>query len=226
MDKNRHWVINTYNVDPTEIIDIIGESYTLYNHGDKNVLPEFFANSAETLHRDNTGHSLTNYLEFTISKYKNLPDRIGLTKANVFPRHISKENFQSRLQQTGFISFYGESESFAPKYHRVYSRRLVAQQIASGFYLEINNNWYCKTRKRGHYFPRFDDLFQYLYGRNAPRYQLFVPGACAVVEASQVRQWSKDVYSRLFDATSYDFFPVEAFHVERAFLNLFLFPRD
>jgi hypothetical protein len=226
MDQNRHWVINTYNFDPTTLIDTIGESYTIYNHSDANALPEPFASSEETLNRDNTGHSLTNYFEFIINNYENLPDRIGLTKANVFPRHISKKIFQSRLQQSGFISFYGESQSFTPQYHKIFRRRLVAQQVTPGFYLEINNNWYCKTRKRGSYFPRLDDLFQYLYGRNAPRYQLFVPGACAVVEAARVRQWSKDVYYRLFEATSYDFFPVEAFHVERAFLNLFMFPRD
>lgn len=226
MDKNRHWVVNTYNVNPTNLVTTIGESYTLYNHGDKNFLPEPFASSAETLDRENVGHSLTNYFEFIINNYENLPDRIGLTKANVFPRHISKELFTSRLHQTGFISFYGEGLSFTPNYHRLYRRRLVAQQIFSGFYLEINNNWYCKTRKVGRFFPRLDDLFQYLYGRNAPRYQMFVPGACAVVEAVRVRQWGKDVYKRLFEATSYEFFPVEAFHVERAFLNLFMFPRD
>jgi hypothetical protein len=59
-----------------------------------------------------------------------------------------------------------------------------------------------------------------------PEYLMFVPGACMIVEREKILRWPIELYQELYHCTSYSFFPVEAFHLERLMLYLFLFEQD
>ena len=225
LTMNRLWIVSNYNQDPSELISSLTAPYIIYNQGDQSYIPTQFQKTALLIPSCHTGHNISDYLAFIVDNYNNLPDSLGLAKGNIFPRHITKEAFMARQPLDGFVPLYSDSETYKPNIHRLFRFRLTAQQIAPGFYLEIVNNWYVKHRKPGTYYPRLHDLFEHFFRREPPQYIPFVPGACMIVPAYKIQRWPLDTYKKLYEAVSYDFFPVEAFHVERSMLYFFDFPR-
>jgi hypothetical protein len=226
MTKNgeRIWVISNYQQDPSLVIESLHESYLIYNQGGVGIPAELALqkNCIDSLH---SGHNISDYFRFIIDHYECLPERVGFIKGNLFPRHIPKNSFLEREKLGGFIPLYGDSKTFAPQYRFPFDIRLVAQQIAPGYYLEIANDWYVKHRNPGKHYPHLNDLFLHLFGRQVPKYVLFTPGACMVVPRENILRWPLDLYRHLYEVVSYEFFPVEAFHVERSMLYLFDFPK-
>lgn len=226
MNFDRHWIVSTYNQDPTDVLNALDGSYEIFNQGEPDTVPAVLRKSGQFRQTHHSGHNLSDYFQFILENYDDLPDEIGFAKGNLFPRHISRDAFLKRREGRGFAPLYSDSCTYAPSYHRLFKWRLVAQQITPGLYFEINNSWYCKTRKIGHYYPKFDDLFRHLFQRSSPRYNLFVPGACMIVPAENIRRWPRDLFKHLHEITTYRHFPVEAFHVERAMFHLFGAPQE
>jgi hypothetical protein len=223
---DRLWIISNYNQDPTAVISRLTSPFLIFNQGEPSALPQQYRDKKEFRQAVHTGHNISDYLEFIVENYENLPDSIGLAKGNIFPRHITEDNFIRRQSLEGFVPLYSDESTFQYKSQRLMPWNLVAQQIAPGYYLEKANNWYTKHRKLGKRFPTLNDFFEYFFKREVPRYVLFVPGACMIVPAPHVRRWPIETYQRLYEAVTYEFFPVEAFHVERSMLYFFHFPRD
>jgi hypothetical protein len=222
---NRLWIVSNYNQDPSAVISSLTAPYIIYNQGDRSYIPAQFQQTGSVISSRHTGHNISDYLEFIVNNYNNLPDSLGFAKGNLFPRHITKEAFLARQPLDGFVPLYYEAATFKPKFHRLLRFRFGSQQIAPGYYLEFTNNWYAKYRKPGKYYPRLHDLFDHFFRREPPRYTPFVPGACMIVPTYNIQRWPLDTYKQLYEAVSYDFFPVEAFHVERSMLYFFDFPR-
>lgn len=172
----------------------------------------------------NTGHNLSDYLKFIIDNYENLPEELGFIKGNVFPRHIEESIFIERIKSRGFIPLYGERKTYIEQRHRLFRFLFVGQQIAPGYYLEITNDWYISKKKPGRYFPTLRSMFEKFIKQPLPKYILFVPGACMVVPRDNILRWPLDVYKELHESVTYEFFPVEAYHLERCMLYFFCFP--
>lgn len=222
--NNRLWIVSNYNQDPSAVISKLTAPYLICNQGEASYIPESLQQADSFVPSRHTGHNISDYLEFIINNYKNLPDSLGFAKGNLFPRHITEEAFVDRQGLDGFVPLYSDEETYRPQSKRLRPFSLAAQQVAPGYYLEIANNWYAKHRKPGRHFPKLNDLFVYFFRREVPRYVPFVPGACMIVPANKIERWPLDTYKQLYDAVTYDFFPVEAFHVERSMLYFFDFP--
>lgn len=218
------WLISNYNQDPSGLIDHIGVDYIVLNQGKTNQINWNIVDNKKCRTSYHSGHNISDYLEFIVENYGNLPESLGLVKGNLIPRHISKSLFEERIKQEGFVSYYGDESTYIPQKHKI-TRRFVAQQIAPGVYLETNNNWYVKTRCAGRFYTRLDDMYMELFGRKSPNYIPFIPGACMSVPKMDILKWGLDVYEHLYQVVTYDFFPVEAFHLERCLLTLWGFQK-
>lgn len=221
MALDRHWIVSTFNQDPSAVVSDLDGSYEIYNQGEADAVPENLCKDGLFRQSLHSGHNLSDYFQFIIENYDNLPGEVGFAKGNLFPRHISRDIFLKRKARKGFVPLYSDGATFAPNYGRLPRFRLVAQQISPGLYFEINNGWYRKTRAPGRYYDRLDDLFLHLFRRPPPHYDPFVPGGCMIVPAENIRRWPRDLFQHLHDVTTYTHFPVEAFHVERAMFHLF-----
>lgn len=216
------WVISNYNYNPEDVVNVIkSQSYCVYDQSDKGYLTTLDEKNISYRRTAHTGHNISDYLLYIIENYNDLPERVGFIKGNIFPRHIEKEVFESRIKQNGFVPLYSDCKTYAPKYHRVLKWKLISQQTSPGLYMEITNNWYKKTRKRGKRYALLSDFFKKFFGNYPPRYITFVPGACMIVMRDRIRSNSLDMYKELYEVVTYDFFPVEAFHAERSMLYLF-----
>lgn len=221
MNQDRHWIVSTYNQDPTEVLGTLDASYEIFNQGNPDCVPYALRGSHQFRQTPHSGHNLSDYLQFIIENYGNFPREIGFAKGNIFPRHISRDSFLQRCQAHGFVPLFSCCRTYSPSYHRLLKWRFIAQQITPGLYLEINNNWYCRTRQKGRFYRNFDDLFRRLFDRPSPNYNIFVPGGCMIVPAENILRWPRDLFEHLHEITTYTYFPVEAFHLERALFYLF-----
>lgn len=224
INSDRLWLISNYNFDPSEVIGRISDPYVVYNQGDDLKVPINLKIAGSYVQSTHTGHNLSDYLEYIIKNYKNLPDSLAFAKGNIFPRHIDEKVFIERQFQNGFVPLYSDTSTFSPSYHWLL-KFFVAQQIAPGYFLEVANNWYAKRKKNGKFYPKLNDMFEEFFKRPSPRYITFVPGACMIVPTPNIMRWSLDVYERLYEAVTYEFFPVEAYHLERCMLHFFFFPK-
>ena len=222
--KDRLWLISNYNFDPSAVILKLSDPYIIYNQGNESVVPDILRLKESFIQSRHTGHNLSDYLEYIIQNYKNLPDSLGMAKGNIFPRHIIETVFIERQLQNGFVPLYSDNSTYVPSYHWLL-KFFIAQQTAPGYFLEITNNWYARRKKVGKFYPEINDMFEYFFHRSSPRYITFVPGACMIVPASNIQRWPIEVYEKLYEAVTYDFFPVEAYHLERCMLHFFSFPK-
>lgn len=220
----RVWILTNYNTDPSGVISKLTDPYYVYNHGDVSVLPEWLVRSSAFYQKKNTGHNLSDYLEFIIENYSQLPESLGFAKGNIFPRHISESEFSLRILEKGFVPLYADPKTYKVGYSRFVLPGMISQQISPGYYLEKTNNWYAKQRKKGRYFPHLHDMYKHYFNRVPPKYIPFVPGACMIVPSYKIMRWSLDVYKELLEAVTYEYFPVEAFHLERCMLYFFDYP--
>lgn len=220
---SRLYIISNYDYDPSDVIESLDDQYILCQQGDDSKVPDKYKKSTNYVPSIHTGHNISDYLQYIIDNYDNLPDEVGFIKGNIFPRHIEKEVFISRIKEKGFVPLYSDEKTYKRQYgrkHRVF-KELVAQQIAPGFYLEIANDWYIGTRPTGKYYPTLSSLYTEITNRELPMYLTIIPGACMVVTKEKILRWKKDFYVDLYEAVTYDFFPVEAFHVERCMPYIF-----
>lgn len=225
---NRIYIISNYNYDPTEVIESLDADYILYQQGDDSKVPDKFKKLPNYKIAKHTGHNISDYLEYIISNYDNLPEEVGFIKGNIFPRHMQKDIFESRIKERGFVPLYSDENTYKPQFgkRKRIIKEFVAQQIAPGIYLEIANDWYISSRQRGKHYPTLDSLFYKITNRKLPEYISFAPGACMIVEKEKILRFNLDLYKELYEAVTYNFFPVEAYHLERCMFYLFSYLRD
>lgn len=225
---NRIYIISNYNYDPTEVIETLNADYVLCQQGDDSKVPTKLKELSNYKPTKHTGHNISDYLQYIIENYDNLPNEVGFIKGNIFPRHITKEVFETRIQGGGFIPLYSDTNTYEPQFgkrKRIF-KELVAQQIAPGIYLEIANDWYISSRPKGKHYPTLESLFYKITNRELPKYIPFTPGACMIVEKDKILKFNLELYKELYEAVTYDFFPVEAYHLERCMFYLFYYLRD
>jgi len=218
---NRHWIVSNFNQNPAAVIADLDGSFEIFNQGETDAVPENLRKDGLFRQSLHSGHNLSDYLQFIVENYENLPDEVGFAKGNLFPRHISRDVFLKRKRQKGFVPLYSDTKTFAPNYGRITKVRFISQQISPGLYIEINNGWYLNKRSQGRYYNRLDDMFLGLFKRPGPKYNPFVPGACMIVPKENILRWPRSLFQHLHEVTTYTHFPVEAFHLERAMFHLF-----
>ncbi len=220
-----------YNITPREYKTLISadDDYHILHQGAVDNVPQEILNAPGFQRTKHSGANISDYLFFIIENYPYFPREVVFLKTNMLQRHIPEDIYHLRIRSSGFASFYSETSTYKSKYS--WKRGgFVAQQIAPGILLEATNNWYARSTERGLFFPKIEDMFKKIISKEPlPEYIPFVPGACMKIDSSKIIRWPKSAYIDLYNAvTSQDTpnpMPVEAYHLERLMLYLFVFDK-
>lgn len=214
MPSKAFFLISNYNTDPY-LLTRYCEDYAIIDQSDDDEIK-----TQLSLGRDpklkfakNSGTSLINYLNFIIEKFDDLPPLIAFLKGNVIGRHISHSEFERRISNT-FYTYLWDEETFREKSG-------VAYKPQNNRFIEINNSWYVPLSHH-RYFVNFDEYMSFFFSNHIRSRMIdFCPGACFLTESERITQHPKSLYLGLRTILEYEFFPSEAWMVERS-LNMIL----
>lgn len=155
----------------------------------------------------NTGHNLLVYFKYIIDNYENLPEIISFIKGSMIGRHMTKEYWESNYNNK-FYTLLWNDLSFI-------SQENIAYSLYSGIFMERNNSWFIDLKKH-RYFTDVNQLLSFFYNVNEfPKFNLFAPGGCYIVEKERIMRYPKSFYIGIHKILEYDFFPSEAYIIER-----------
>ena len=153
------------------------------------------------------GHNLLDYFNYIIKNFESLPKLILLGKGNMLSRHIDIEDLKPRLMSGVFAPLFSS--------HNIQDIKNVQYIDAGGWFCERNSDWYVPA-KRHRYFTSLDSVGHFLFKNwRSSEYIPFSPGACYLVEADRLRHVGVEIFHCLSEVINYDFFPAEAYFVER-----------
>jgi len=122
-------------------------------------------------------------------------------------RHITKEYWESNYNNK-FYTLLWNDPSFI-------SHENIAYSLYSGIFLERNNSWFINLKKH-RYFTDVNQLLSFFYNiKEFPKFNLFAPGGCYIVEKERILRYPKSFYIGIHKILEYDFFPSEAYIIER-----------
>ena len=167
-------------------------------------LPEIY----ETV--PNYGYNIYSYLNFIVENYDRLPDRIYFLKNNIYPRHLTEQEFVSQLQG-------GEDHFF--------SRNSISGDLSSflkdGYFFEINNSWYLREN-RPKYFGSAKKFYEHFFSRSLDEdYLRFCPGGNVMKTREQIKSRPVEFYKALMRAVDYKVNAPESFLLERFLDHIF-----
>jgi hypothetical protein len=201
------FVISNYNTDPEKYVRYCHD-YHIYDQSTDQVLREALQSKYDKLSIvENTGHNISDYFRFFIDYYDSLPAHMLLAKGNMIGRHVS-QTFFDRVYANKYYTFLYDDRGHADILG-------VAYQLYDGAFLEINNSWYGRIKEH-RYFDNFNDLLTFVFKNPIiPKWVVFSPGSCYIVEKDQIRRYPKVFYENLKSLVSYTYFPSEAYLIER-----------
>ncbi len=211
--ENAMAVISNYNCDPKEVIQKFN-FVVLYDQSDNCAIKELIKREyPNSIDKNNTGHSLSNYFDFVINNFMILPYRIHFLKSNVSPRHIDANSLDRKLQLDGLVPIFND-KNFEDKPR-------IAYHLLPGFFIERNNSWFMQDAHPS-YFSSCNDLLEYIFREPIkPEYLLFAPGGNYSTYGPMLKIYPLNFWKFLYYITSYKFFPPEAYVVERLLFIIF-----
>lgn len=220
---NTFFLIHNYNTVPEDVLEFC-QDYIIYDAStNKKITDTLQQKGYNYIHIKNTGHNITTYFDYFDNNYDNLPEYICLCKGNMLGRHCSKEYF-NRVYENQFFTFLYEDKSIVEKLKQqgiaVEKDEPLECLISESHYLEKNTSWYVESPDHPHrYFDDYNSLLKFIYVNPViPKYNVFSPGACYIVNRSQVKKHTPIFYRNLIKIMNYDLhpnFPSEAHHIER-----------
>jgi hypothetical protein len=213
MNKNIFAVISNYNSDPTWLFKYY-KNFLIFDQSDDIEVQTLLNKKSIPYQKlNNSGHNLSSIFTFILQNYNNLPRIMVFIKSTVVPRHCSLTYFESVFSLEYFTAFWSSDKEFSNS---------VDRQTLSGFITELNNNWYVKSRPHK-YFCQLNDLLEFIFFEPFyPQHLTFIPGANFICESSRLLKFPPQLYKFLDLISSYEYFPSEAYMVERI-LPLILF---
>lgn len=206
-------VISIYNNNPESLV-VKFDKVILYDQSDQidfqHLIDQSYPGSIKA---ENSGHSLSNYFQFIIDNYYSLPFRIHFLKSNVVPRHISENSLIRKLDLNGIVPIFND-ENFKDKPR-------IAYHLFPGYFIERNNSWFIKNAEPK-YFASCNDLLNYMFKNPIiPEYLLFAPGANYSTYGKTLTLYPLNFWKFLHYITTYQYFPQEAYLVERLLFIIF-----
>lgn len=201
------FIISNYNTDP-ELYTEYCNDYLIYDQSVDPIIAQKVKEKYEKIKVvKNSGHNISDYFNFFIEYYNNLPDWMMLAKGNMIGRHISVERFNHSYQNKQYTFLYGGISAV--------DKRSVAYHLTNSQYLEVNNSWYMFDRS-SKYFDGYNELLDFIFVEPFfPKWTIFSPGACYIISKEQVLKYPKEFYENLLRLITYKYFPPEAYIVER-----------
>lgn len=217
------FVIHNFNTVPEKLLEYC-KDYIIYDaSSDEKVRNDLEKRGYHYVPVENTGHNITSYFRYFADFYDKLPEYMCLCKGNMIGRHCSKEYFDRVYQNQSFTFLYEDKDIFG----KLKQQGILSQEdepieclISESHYLEENTSWYVESPNHPHrYFDEYNSLLSFIYKKPViPKYNVFSPGACYIVNRSQVRKHTPEFYRNMNKIMDYGLnpsFPSEAHHVER-----------
>jgi hypothetical protein len=200
-----HLVVSLYQPITFDISEL-SSSFTLYDQS-KEGYPEFAdLRNSKYLRVDNVGHSLANFMDYIVTEYEILPDRIAFLKSNIAGRHINQVSLEAFLEREFLTNLWLE-----PMPNRLH---FVESTLDPTEYIQRNTGWYDPSGAK--YFNSFESFFEFIFDIPSQLDWLsFSPGACYLTTRSNIRNAPRELWGFLKFISSYKFFPPEAYLVER-----------
>jgi len=196
-------VMNNFNND-TSWIKEYTSNYIIYNKGEP-------IEDTQSIQVPNVGYNIYDYCAYIVDNYDSLPDCVMFIKSNIFPRHMTKEEFDAVCGNRTFTPLLSKT-------HKTYMPTCFYDE--NGVFNEINNSWYI------HEYPCkfFEAYYEFAEKMNlpSPSYIPFAPGACYIVPKENIRKHSKEFYGKLKEYVEYAQLPGEAHIIERALYTIWL----
>lgn len=208
------FVVSNFNHDPIPI-STYAEDYVILDQSNDPEIVDYLhkLQNPNIKFSKHVGHNLIDYLDFIISNWENLPHTIAFTKGNMIGRHVEMEHWLSIYQNTHYTFIYSDREL----------RNIPNIQFAgwNSNYNEINNSWFV-WNSHHRYFTNTNQMIEFLYENpKIPYYLTFSPGACYIVESSRIKNKPLPLWIGLREILSYEFFPSEAWMIERLLHTIF-----
>lgn len=207
------YVISNYNTVPSELV-ARACNYLIYDQSDDAVIAATVEREFSNVIRvPNPGHSLRNFFHYIADNYEDLPHAVALLKGNIIGRHVTLEYFDRVYRNNAYTLLYADPE-FRARPH-------VSSVPYESALLEINNSWYMHQRPF-RYLSSFNDALDFLFADPVrPEWVMFAPGGCYIVPRENLLKYPAGFYRGLAFLTSYDYFPAEAYLVERLMHTVF-----
>lgn len=159
----------------------------------------------------NVGENIYDILSFIIHSYNELPDVVVFVKDNLFPRYITKEEFDKVAQNTTFTPLL--THNHKTKFPNCFYSE-------DGMFNELNSSWYM-THYPVKYFFTYDE-FAMKHGLKIPKWIKFAPGGNYIVPRENILKRSKEFYEKLKSYVSWTTVSGEAHIIERALYDIWL----
>lgn len=209
-------IVHNYNHNPSNLLDLLGDYY-IYEASDN--LSEEDREKLERIHKDkitftqNIGHSLTNWLDYIIGNYEELPPVVALLKGNILERHMDSDSFTSAIKNRRFTPLFRDA--------KLVELEGISFLVSPGLLAEVNNSWYAGN-STCRYFKNLNDFLHFFFVLDFnPKFVTFAPGANYIVQDFQINKYPLEFWKTLREVVSYDFFVGEAWMLERLFHFIF-----
>ncbi len=207
--NNNFIVISNYNNDISWVPNYTHD-YIVCNRGERK-LPEAIE-VTKCIQQPNVGYNLYDYFTYIVENYSNLPPCVVFIKGNIFPRHVSKEYFDTHIHTTVFTPLVDKS--------MIVENKPISFFDSKSGYSEVNNSWYCRHHELK-YFYSYNDFLSFCYTNpTIPKYVSFAPGANYIVPRENILKLPEQFYKNLIHFISYTQLPGEAHIIERALYTL------
>ena len=216
--SNSHFVISNFNHDPIPLTRY-AKTYEIYDQSNDQAIIKKLEdmNDPRIKFSKHVGHNILDYLNWIINNWDNLPEVVVFAKGNMIGRHIDKQHWEKIYLNNHYTFVYNDLLLIDSE---------VQYAAWSSDFSEINNSWFISHSKH-RFFTNTNQLIDFLYKKpRYPKFLTFSPGACYIVEKSRIQNKPLSLWIGLREILDYDFFPSEAWIVERLLHTIFFSEQD
>jgi hypothetical protein len=208
------FVISNFNFDPIPISEYASNFIILDQSNDPQIYNYLKGlNSPKIRFSKHVGHNIIDYIDWIIENWENMPTVVAFLKGNSVGRHIDKDHWEKIYRNRHYTFVYNDSN--------LENQKGVHFSAGPSDFNEINNSWFAWSSHH-RYFTSTNQLIEFLYKEpKIPDYVTFAPGACYIVESSRIKNKPISLWIGLREILNYEFFPSEAWMVERLLHTIF-----
>ncbi len=206
-------MISNYNNNISWIPEYT-DNYIIYDQSAAAIYPPKL-DRTKVIQSAHLGHNIRDYCSFIIDHYENLPEVTIFATGNVFPRHVSRDAFDSIVNEQQFTPIKD-----TPRYRVSLPDSFIDD---NDMYNEANKNWYINENHPTKYFHTYNDFLKFCFREpNLPVFITFVPGANYVVPKEHIKMYPRVFYENLRTFVSHcsTAIPGESHIIERALYSI------
>lgn len=163
----------------------------------------------------NVGVNMYDINHFLYNNYHKLPERIIFLKSNSFSRKPKHSNMKSVIE----ICNKNIKNSTLEITHPV--KLPISYYENNNRFIEINNNWYSKTKIKRKFFHEFDHFMNFFFKNYTHwKYLKFPPGANFILSREAIHKFPRYLYKEFYKICSHDSWPLEMFFLERSMYSI------